>query len=170
MSINEIILYFFEAVTAISALALVFTRNVFYGALLLIVCLLSVAGLYVLVFAEFVGVTQIMVYAGGVLVLIIFGIMLTARLGEKPLAVQHVNILSGLLVAVPLLTMLIILLSDSFSDRVIGKEAALPSNTIPVIGVNLMTEYLIPFEVAGILLLIALIGAAVIASPKSNKV
>ena len=164
MTLFKIIFYFFEAIAAISALALVFTRNVFYGALLLITCLLAVAGLYVLSFAEFVAVTQIMVYAGGVLVIIIFGIMLTARLGEKPLVVQHNHLFSACIVAIALLVILCYYLNVPDTE-ITGRPGN--ENAIELIGINLLTEYLIPFEVAGVLLLIALIGAAVIASTKS---
>lgn len=167
MTLFKIIFYFFEAVAAVSALALIFARNVFYGALFLITCLLSVAGLYVLSFAEFVAVTQIMVYAGGVLVLIIFGIMLTARLGEKPLAIEHNHVFSGAIVAIALMTILCFYLRFPESDSA-GRPGN--DNAIELIGINLVTEYLIPFEIAGVLLLIALIGAAVIASTKTRDV
>jgi NADH:ubiquinone oxidoreductase subunit 6 (subunit J) len=165
MSLLDLIFYFFIAAAALSAFSLVFIQNVFYGALLLITCLLSVAGLYVLAFAEFVAVTQIMIYAGGVLVLIIFGIMLTARLGEKRLVVEHSNIFSASIVAVSLFVILVIFIRVPAS-----MPGAIDLNTIESIGMNLLTTHLIPFEIAGILLLVALIGAAVIASHKSKEV
>ena len=89
------IFYFFEAVAALSAISLIFIRNVFYGALLLIICLLALAGIFVLAFAEFIAVTQILVYAGGILVVILFGIMLTTKISGKPLVVEHNNKFSG---------------------------------------------------------------------------
>jgi NADH:ubiquinone oxidoreductase subunit 6 (subunit J) len=118
-------------------------------------------------FAEFVAVTQIMVYAGGVLVLIIFGIMLTARLGEKPLVVEHSNLFAASIVGIALLTVLCLYLRVPYKSNS-GTPAH--SNGIETIGINILTEYLIPFEIAGLLLLIALIGAAVIASQKSGEV
>jgi NADH:ubiquinone oxidoreductase subunit 6 (subunit J) len=166
MSLYTIIFYFFEAVAALSALALLFTKNVFYGALLLITCLLAVAGLYVLSFAEFVGIAQIRVYAGGVLVVIIFGIMLTARIGEKPLRVDHTNVFGGSLIASILFGILCYLLTTPTTAQ---KEASTGFNSLESIGMNLLTNHLIPFEVSGILLLVALIGAAVIASHKSKE-
>jgi NADH:ubiquinone oxidoreductase subunit 6 (subunit J) len=164
MTLYLIIFYFFEAAAAVGALSLVFVRNVFYGALLLIVCLLSVAALYVLAFAEFVAVTQIMVYAGGVLVLIIFGIMLTARLGKKPLVVEHGNTITASLTCLALF----VLLAYYLNFVPVTTSDAMNTATIETIGINLMTSHLIPFELAGILLLVALIGAAVIASHKSR--
>jgi NADH:ubiquinone oxidoreductase subunit 6 (subunit J) len=61
MSFVTVMFYFFEAVAVLAGLSLVFVRNVFYGALLLIVCLLSIAAIYILAFAEFVAVTQILI-------------------------------------------------------------------------------------------------------------
>ena len=89
MNMTTLLFYIFEAVAALSSIALIFIRNVFYGALFFIACLLALAGIYVLAFAEFIAVTQILVYAGGILVVIIFGIMLTTKISGKPLVVEH---------------------------------------------------------------------------------
>jgi NADH-quinone oxidoreductase subunit J len=170
MNFVNILFYFFEAVAALAALSLVLVRNVFYGALILVVCLLALAAIYVLAFAEFVAVTQILIYAGGILVVIIFGVMLTAKIAGKPLVVKHTNLLGGTLACVALFTLLIYFLSSQhfFEDE---KEMIPSADTINTIGFGLMTEFVLPFEVAGILLLAALIGAAVIASSiKSKKV
>jgi NADH:ubiquinone oxidoreductase subunit 6 (subunit J) len=164
MKLTDVIFYFFEATAAVGAIGIVFARNLFYGALLLIVCLLSVSGLYVLAFAEFIAVTQIMVYAGGVLVLIIFGIMLTSRIGKENLAVEHGNLISGSAAALALLLLLCYHIGLVPKQRLTGFD----QNAIEGIGTNLMTSHLLPFELAGIILLISLIGAAVIASHKSK--
>ena len=169
MSLVAFMFYFFEAVAALSAVALALVRNVFYGALLLVVCLLALAGIYVLAFAEFIAVTQILIYAGGILVIIIFGIMLTTKISEKPLVVEHSYILSGLLASVGCFSLLSTVLSkESF---VSSAQVAMPTvNSAQTIGVSLFSKYMLPFEVAGLLLLIALIGASVLASNiKSRK-
>lgn len=163
MSFVNFMFYFFGSLAVVSALMLAFVRHLFYGALLLIVCLLALAGLYVLAFAEFVAITQILIYAGGILVIIIFGIMLTTR-SERPLLVGHTNILAGILVALTSFGALVFLLhKESFhlADATSGNATLSHVNTI---GVSLMTSYMLPFEVSGILLLMALVGAAVIAS------
>jgi NADH-quinone oxidoreductase subunit J len=160
--------YFFGFMAVLSAFILALVRHLFYGALLLIVCLLALAGIYVLAFAEFVAITQILIYAGGILVIIIFGIMLTAR-SEKPLLVGHTNILAGILVSSTSFGALVFLLnSESFhsADAPSGSSALSHVNSI---GVSLMTSYMLPFEVSGILLLMALVGAAVIASTIKRK-
>jgi NADH:ubiquinone oxidoreductase subunit 6 (subunit J) len=164
MSISSLLLYFFMVMAAMSALALVFIKNVFYAALLLIACLLAIAGVYVLAFAEFLAVTQIMIYAGGVLVVIIFGIMLTSKLSGKALVVNHTNKFSGALVAATLFYIFI----HVFSSANIQTSAPPPGDNVKQIGINLMTSFLLPFELAGVMLLVALIGAAVTASSQPS--
>src|SRR5687767_9782869 len=95
MNSIEILFYFFMLLAAISAGAIVFSKNVFKSALFLLICLLSIAALYVLSFAEFLAVAQVLIYAGGILVIIIFGIMLTTRISGRPLVVENTNIFSG---------------------------------------------------------------------------
>jgi NADH-quinone oxidoreductase subunit J len=166
MTLVSFLFYFFEVVAALSAVGLALVRNVFYGALLLIVCLLALAGIYVLAFAEFVAVTQILVYAGGILVVIIFGIMLTTKISGKSLVVEHTFLLSGILVASGCMGLLLYALThQTFPEP--AKAASVQS--IDSIGVSLFSKYVLPFEVAGLLLLMALIGAAVIASSVKTK-
>lgn len=165
MNITASLFYFFEAVAAISALGLLFTRNVFYGALLVIVCLLALAGIYVLAFAEFVAVTQILIYAGGILIIILFGIMLTSKISGKPLAVKNGNYFAGILVA----SAIFISLVYCFHQASFPPLQPPVHDTIKPIGLNLMTEFLLPFEIAGILLLVSLIGAAVTATSTKLK-
>lgn len=169
MSLVAFMFYFFEAVAALSAVGLALVRNVFYGALLLGVCLLALAGIYVLAFAEFIAVTQILIYAGGILVVIIFGIMLTTKISQKPLVVEHSYILSGILVGTGCFCLLVFVLSkESFVSP--KTFVAPPSvNSVQTIGVSLFSKYMLPFEIAGVLLLIALIGASVLASNIKSK-
>jgi len=164
MTAASSIFYSFEIIAAFSAASILFTRNVFYAALLLIVCLISLAGIYVLAFAEFVAVTQILIYAGGVLVLIIFGVMLTSKFSGKPLAVQNQYEVRGILIGLSLFTVMCLLLSQAqyFKHEPVTTDRSF--TTINQIGVLLMSDYMLPFEITGILLLIALIGAAVVAS------
>ena len=163
MSISALVFYFFEFIAAGSAVALIFVRNVFYGALLLIACLLALATIYVLAFAEFIAVTQILVYAGGILVLILFGIMLTTKISGKPLIVEHQYIFSGVTIGIAFLSLLIYFFSQELSFVTHASQQRVVAN-VNSIGLAIMTDFVLPFEIAGILLLIALIGAAVTAS------
>jgi len=168
MNLVAILFYMFVALAALSAVGLVLVRHVFYGALFVLAGLLALAGIYILCLAEFVAVAQILVYAGGVLVVIIFGIMITARLGAVPLRIQHGNIFSGVLAGVSFFgLMAYVILQQPFPT---SADTPVPPDTLEPLGTALVTDYALPFEVAGILLLVALVGAAVIAAHlKTNK-
>jgi NADH:ubiquinone oxidoreductase subunit 6 (subunit J) len=167
VTVTSSLFYFFEVVAALSAIGLVFTRNVFYGAILVIVCLLSLAGIYILAFAEFVAVVQILIYAGGILVVILFGIMLTSKISGKPLIVQHGNHFAGAIICFTVFMFLAYYFSREQFTALPPTHRGDPMN---LVGVNIMVPYMLPFEIAGVLLLVTLIGAAVTASStKPNK-
>lgn len=166
MSAATILHYSFLTIAALATVSLLFVRHVFYGALLLIITLLALAGLYVLSLAEFLAVTQILVYAGGILVIIIFAIMLTAQLNGKPLQIDHRNRVPGALIGLPLAAIMIALIAGQFPLDVQYYGQAFSISTI---GVLLLSEYALPFEATGVVLLVALVGAAVIASSSLPK-
>ena len=165
MSAINILYGFFILMAALGAIAILFSRNVFKSALYLLATLLSVASLYVLSYAEFLAVAQILVYAGGITVIIIFGIMLTTRISGQPLVVRNAHVLSGGLAAIVLFGLLIknLPIFSPLSDN-------MPPQHIREIGLQIFTVYSLPFELAGLLLLIALIGAAVVTSQLKSKV
>lgn len=167
MSTQHLIFYVFFSLAAVSAIVILFIRNVFKAALLLLICLLSLAGIYILTFAEFLAVTQIMIYAGGILVVIIFGVMLTTKISGKPLVVTHSNIFSGAISGIALATLLVKLYSNPF----LVEHATPPNheNAVTQTGIQLLSSFALPFEVAGILLLMTLVGAAVVVSSFNKK-
>jgi NADH:ubiquinone oxidoreductase subunit 6 (subunit J) len=169
MSLPTLLFYFFSTIAAFSAIGILLIKNVFKAALLLLLCLLALAALYVLAFADFVATTQILIYAGGILVVIIFGIMLTSKLSGRPQGIDHAHIFGGTLVALPLCILLIISITKAPTPPM---PAYMPTaGNLQVIGMNFMTDFALPFELAGILLLVALIGAAVTTSfLKSKKI
>jgi NADH:ubiquinone oxidoreductase subunit 6 (subunit J) len=158
--------YFFLSTAAIATVSLLFARHVFYAALLLIITLLSLAGLYVLTLAEFLAVTQILVYAGGILVVMIFAIMLTSQLNGKPLLIDHSNRVPGAIIGMAFFGILTYLMADQFP---LDASAQPGDFTVSKIGTLLMSAYALPFEVTGLVLLLSLVGAAVIASSSSPK-
>lgn len=169
MSLVSFVFYFFEAAAALSAIGLTLSRNVFYGALFLIACLLSVAGIYVLAVAEFVAITQILIYAGGILVVVIFGIMLTTKITGRPLVVEHNFTFAGATIATGFFILLVYVISkESFNQNPVPAMAG-HFNHVNTIGMSLFSTYMLPFEMAGILLLMALIGAAIVASTVKTK-
>ncbi|MER2997946.1 NADH-quinone oxidoreductase subunit J family protein [Pontibacter populi] len=166
--------YIFAALAIVSGAYMVLTRNLLYAGFSLLITLLSIAGIYVLLFADFIAVTQLMVYVGGVLVLILFGIMLSSRVQDKSVLSENVNTVWGALVA----GLIVVGLSYSILKANIG---ALPwlqtteidvlgdqKSTVQMIGIKLMTDFVLPFEIASLLLLIALMGAAYIATDKQK--
>lgn len=155
MSVVTIITYILAIVAAISAAAILFVKEVFHAALLLIICLLCVAGIFVTFNAEFLAVVQLIVYAGGVLILIIFGIMLTVR--DTPFQPGNNKILPALIAA-----SLFSVMVYSLKELPAGKTNV--DLSPESIGTLLMTSYALPFELAGVLLLVSLIGAIVVAT------
>jgi NADH:ubiquinone oxidoreductase subunit 6 (subunit J) len=167
MTFAKYIFYFFEFTAAASALGILLSKNVFKSALFLLICLLSLAAVYILAFAEFIAITQILIYAGGILVVIIFGIMLTSKISGKPLHVSNGHIVAGTLSTSLFFVLLVYFIPD---DLMLLSTAEINTNgSINTIGINLMTSYALPFEIAGVLLLIALVGAAVTTSFMKSK-
>lgn len=154
----------FAALTIVSGAMLLVVRDVVRAAFLLLGALSGVAGLYGMLGADFLAVVQVLVYIGGILILLLFGVMLTNR--EPVLlhgAPTHKLVLPGFLAAgVALVGILYAMTSFDWSAQPIADEVAARSTATPL-GVELMTDYLLPFEIASVLLLVALVGAAVIA-------
>jgi len=166
----QIAFFSFVALTLASAVGLLLTRNVLYSAYLLLLTLLGVAALFVFAGADFLAVAQLVVYVGGVLVLVLFGVMLTNKPGAAagnllPASEQSNSILTenrrlwfAVLLAGGLfwgLSRLLIKAHFVVFDRPISTA----STTIDTVGRQLMTEYVLAFEIIGILLLVALVGS-----------
>ncbi len=164
---EEIILYLFIGSSIASVLVMILNRNIFYGALALLVCLISLAGIYALLEAEFLAITQLLIYAGGVVVLLIFGIMLTNKISGKPLHTDSHNWLSGVIISTALFGVLLV--SFQQVEIIIARNNSYTSNHINKVGIELMSTYAAPFELSGILLLVCLIGAALTASSFKKK-
>lgn len=170
MSSVEGIFYVFAAVTILSALGILLVRNVLYGAFLLVLSFLGVAALYVLAGASFIGVTQLLIYAGGILVLMIFGLMLTNKIdGKAVLSETHNRFIGVAISAVIFILLFKTILSINFSLLGHSVSALEEQNVIRQIGVRLMSEYLVPFEVVAVLLLIALIGAVALSERRKGE-
>ncbi len=146
---------------SISALAVVTARNVVHAALYLVVALLSVGVTFLLLGAEFVGWVQILIYVGAIVILFLFGLMLTkAPIGRDSLDNQ--NRLLGAIVAVAIFAGLVFLIADAFPIRD-GVGYPPVDGSTGAIGQSLFSSYVLPFEAVSFLLLAALIGAIVLA-------
>jgi len=163
---NEILIWMFSLLAVMAALLLVITRSVLYGACALVVTLLSLAAIYVLMHAEFVGVTQLMIYVGGVIILLLFAIMLTRKRKGESLVTAHYNRLPALLLFAVSLGVLGTM-AMQWSSAIPGNNAT--TDLMHQTGVYLMTTYLLPMELVAVLLLLVLIGALTIAGENFRK-
>jgi len=157
----DLIFYAFAAMTIGGAAGCAFSRNIIYSAWSLLFAFMGVAGLYVFLGADFPAVAQVLIYVGGILVLILFAIMLTKQIGEDPkLTNAHLALPVGAaLAAVTVGTLAYMAVMAPW------KLTPEPSYQ-PVsagLGVAFLTDFLLPFEVASVVLLAALVGAVIIA-------
>ncbi|MBK8947086.1 MAG: NADH-quinone oxidoreductase subunit J [Ignavibacteriae bacterium] len=160
MELYDIIFYLFAAITIISAVIVVNARNIVHAAFSLLLTFFGVSGIYVLLGADFIAIVQIMVYVGGILILLLFGVMLTNK-------ITNVEIRSGSFQVLPaiigLAAFAAILFGVMTSTNWKSQSFEIPNTTSFELGKLLISEYVLVFELLGILLLIALIGAASIA-------
>lgn len=152
------VFYLLAALTVGSAIGVVVTRNVVHSALALMGTLLGVASLFVLLHADFLGVVQLLVYVGGILVLTLFAVMLTSRTDVR-VSNRSVGRVPALALTAGLLGLLILVARRT---PWVVSDAPPPETTVQALGNAFLGEYILPFEVASIVLLVALIGAVVI--------
>ena len=150
----------FALLTVVPCLWVALSSNIVHAAFSLLVTLFGVAGLYVLLGADFIGVIQVIVYIGGILVLIIFGVMMTQRGKLLPLSVQLPGKFIGALLTGIIFTVLVLVATRSLWP--VAVSPGQPEPTSAAIGNLLLGKYLIPFEVVSVLLLAALVGAVLI--------
>jgi NADH-quinone oxidoreductase subunit J len=144
---------------SLAAIRVVTARNVVHAALYLVVTLSSVGGVYLLMAAEFVAWVQILIYVGAIVILFLFGLMLTkAPIGRDTLDNQQR--LVALLVAVGVLAGLVFLIQSAFSWN--GPKLRPSVGTTAELGHSLFRQWVLPFEAVSFLLLAALIGAVVL--------
>jgi len=160
--LERLIFIVFAVPAVVAGVAILLSTNIVRMAFWLITMLIAVAGLYFLLGAYFLGVVQILVYVGGVAVLLVFGVMLTSRQLAPKLRPGPIESLWLLTVSAVLLCGLVLSVG-----RVRWQQAvAVPANSPTEIGRSLLGQFLGPFELASVLLLVALLGAAYLARPK----
>ena len=161
MELYEILFWALAVVMGVSAIRVVTARNVVHAALYLVATLLGAAIMFVLLFAEFVAWVQVLVYVGAILVLMLFGLMLTrAPIGkgsfdndQRPLAA---------ICALAIFVVSSVIMIDAFEGREIDFTRT-EGTTSEQVGNAIFSEFVLPFEVVSVLLLAALVGAVVIA-------
>jgi len=165
MTVAQGIFYLIAALAVGGALGVVLMRNTVYAALFLILALLAVAGIYILLASEFLALVQVLIYGGAVTVLLLFALMLT-RAGDVPgtmagsqwpVAALASAVLAGLLVAA---------VGTTNWPGDTGEIVAVPFNSV---GEALFRQWAVPFEVASLVLLVALVGAIILARQEEGE-
>ena len=158
MSVTTAVFYLLAAVTIGSACGVTFGTNILYSAFALMGTFLGVAAIFVLLGADFLGVIQLFVYVGGILVLTLFAVMLTHRI-DVQVSNRAVGRLPGLVVVGLVATWMI---RVARAAHWVQGEPGPPMPTTAGIGDAFLGAYVLPFEVASVVLLAALIGAIVV--------
>src|SRR6187455_986815 len=173
MSVEQVIFYVFAALAVISALGVILLKNVVHSAVALAATLLSVAGIFLTLHAEFLAGVQVIVYVGGILVLFVFVIMLISI--EKSIVERQFNRqwVIALITALLLIGELAFVVWRGNDSLVLAEPApAVPSvlgvsGNSQLVGETLYGQYLLPFEIASILLLVAIVGSVALSKKKT---
>ena len=152
----DIVFWIIVGLTVGSAFLVVQSKKLLYSAYALLFTFMGVTGLYVFLWADFLAVVQVVVYVGGILVLIIFGIMLTNKITSVNISHASMQKSVGAMVVIGFIGVLGYMVFTTPWIEIANSE---PDQTIESIGYLLMMDYLLPFEAASLLLLGALIGA-----------
>ena len=153
-----VLFYIIGGITIFAGLGVVTTRNVVYGALFLLGALSGVAGIFVLLYAEFLALVQILIYGGAIIIVILFALMLT-RTTEYAIATEHRR---WPFAAAASLALFVVVAAAAIGDSAKYNLPGRESISIEELGTALFEQWAVPFEIASILLLVALIGAIVI--------
>ena len=156
---GELAFVFISLLVIISAFGVVVSSNLVHSAVALLFTLFGVAGLYIFLYADFLAATQVVVYVGGILVLIIFGVMLTNKIDTPSIASSSSNQVFGFILSSLMFTILlgVIFTTDWYTNSIMVTDG-----TVRPIGRMLLNKYLLPFELVSVLLLGALVGASML--------
>ncbi len=169
MNLEMILFVVFALTAAITSVAVITRRNPVYSALFLILNFFALAGIYLLLNAQFIAVVQIIVYAGAIMVLFLFVIMLLNTDKESPIFSQSKQIkIFAVVIGIFVFLQIAFLIFKSEPSSLMNPDlsASVEAGTIEKIGKDLYSKYIIPFEAAGFLLLAATIGALILAKKK----
>lgn len=160
----EFFFFYFAGMTLISSILVISLRNILYSVLALLVAFIHIAGIYLLLNAEFIAVIQIIVYAGAILVLYLFVLMLFNPRQEK--RYLHRQSLVGILLGFTIFSMMVLAVLQS---NVLGQKGEFTVEKVKLVGHTqaigqvLYTDFIFPFEIASFILLVAMLGAIILA-------
>ena len=156
IDLSEILFYLVAALILFGAAGVVLSRNIVYAAVGLLLTMLGTAGLFILVFAEFLALVQVLIYGGAVVVLILFAVMLTRIDDFRNLTDNGQQLVAGLVSIIVVVTLIASILTTSIEQTLLSGVG------IQELGIVLFSDWAIPFEIASLVLLIALIGSVVL--------
>lgn len=181
--IYNLFFYIIAAVLVIAALGVVFLPKIVYSAVSLILAFISVAGIFVLLNADFVAISQIIIYAVGITIVMIFAIMLTESVSEKKLWLAFApRTLFAFAISGAFFVTVLFAITNGFKS--LARESSIFTTSLPsvetietlqsqgttgIIGNSLLTKYVLPFEILSLLLLAAILGAVVIAKKERDN-
>jgi NAD(P)H-quinone oxidoreductase subunit 6 len=160
MEVGTVVFYLVALLVVASAAMVAFSHNIIYSAFSLLGTFAGVAGIYVFLGADFVAAVQLLIYVGGILVLILFAVMLTHRITDVEITNRAAGVIPGVVIVAIFLALLIQTIRETPWAK--AKEIVY-APTSAKIGDLFLQSYLLPFELASVVLLAALIGAVVLA-------
>ncbi len=160
LTVEQVFFYIIAAAVISTAIGVVTVPNIVHAALLLVASLLSIAGLYVLLSAEFIALVQVLLYAGGVIILVLFALMMTRGREVRGQAIDGAQKPFAVLAGLALLG---VLTSVAVSTAWRAREGDFTPVPLAAIGEALFSTWAVPFEIASLVLLVALVGAIVVA-------
>lgn len=160
----EVVAFWVLAITLIgSALGVVLTRNLFHSVLWLALGLVSTAGVFLLLDAEFLAAVQVLLYAGGVITVVVFAIVVTEKLVGERISHTSKRLAGGTIAAAGIFGMLASIIQRAGLDKV---RPEMVGDATAAMGMSLLTKFVLPFELLGVLLLAGLIAASYFARPE----
>ncbi len=159
MEVSTVVFYLVTVITVGSAAVVALSRNIIYSAFSLLGTFMGIAGIYIFLGADFVAGVQVLIYVGGILVLILFAVMLTHRITD----VEITNRSAGRIPALIIIGVFFVLIAQTIGETpwVKAKDIAHEPTTAKI-GELFLEQYLLPFELASLVLLAAMIGAVVL--------
>ncbi len=162
MNLEPITFGVLAAVLLISALAVVLTKNLFHSVLYLALSLTATAGIFLTLDAEFLAAIQLLLYAGGVVTIVVFAIVVTERLVGDRITQTSRYLVNGVILAGALLAAVTAIIG---SVTLPNRPPPMPGDVTRAIGEAILTRFVLPFELLGVLFLAALLGAIYFARP-----
>jgi NADH-quinone oxidoreductase subunit J len=163
VTLSDLAFWILSVLLVGSALAVVFSKNLFHAVLWLALALTGTAGIFLLLNAEFLAAVQLLLYAGGIITVVVFAIVVTERLIGERLSQTNRGVVSGALVTAGLLAIIVSTLM----------QRELPSTPLPqlsdltrLVGEQVLTTFVLPFELLALLMLAAMLGAIYFARPE----